>query len=183
MQISGTRNIQQGSSLVISLVILTAITLGAMVAMQRSTVQLRMIGNMQHQQMLFNAAYNDINTLFEGLRTPSTATTILYNIIQEENASLIAGNAEGAVSINPYSLGLLNNPPTLKTVGSTTNRLRVLSLPSETPNSLKASEGSSAGTLVPYYFASNVTAKDVNNNARSQQEAGFYYLAPSQTNN
>lgn len=171
---------QRGSSLIFSLVVLSAITLGAMVAMQRSTVQLRMIGNMQHQQALFNAAYSDINTMLEGLRSYSTASTILNSIILDEKASLAAGNPIGTVRKDPYRYSVLNQPPLGKTVGSTTNVLRMLQLPTETPNSLKVTEGSSAGTMAPYHFASNVIAVDVNNNARSAQEAGFYYLAPAQ---
>lgn|SRR5690606_7805164 len=171
---------QRGSSLVVSLVILTAITLGAMVAMQRSTLQVRMVGNMQHHQALFNAAYGDISNLLEGLRNAGTATTILNAMIQQENNSLAAGLDAGTTTLNPYRMGVLNAPPLNTGVSSTSNALRVLHLPTSTPHSLKMHSGSSTGTLVPYHFATNVVASSVNNGPESRQEAGFFYKAPAQ---
>lgn len=170
---------QRGSSLVFSLVILTAITLGAIVAMQRSTLQLRMIGNMQHQQAIFNDTMSDLNTLFDGLRNANTANQILGDMIIAENISIANGNPAGTAQLNPYSFNLLDQPLRNTGTSSTTNRLRMLAPPEESSQSLKVHKNSSAGTLVPYYFASNVLGVDVNNQTRSRQEAGFFYMAPA----
>lgn len=178
---------QRGSSLIISLVILTAITLGAMVAMQRSTVQIRMIGNLQQQQSMFNAAYGDISNLFTGLRNGNTANRILGHMIDQENQWIAAGsNLTTKPVTNPYNrqifAGLL--PPSVhnSTVGGTQNQMRVAQLPGDTPNSLKMHAGSSTGTLVPYYFTTDTQAWDINNAVRSRQQAGFYILGPAPQN-
>lgn len=163
---------QRGSALLISLVILTAITLGAVVAMQRSTLQVRMVGNMQHQQNVFNAAQSDLSSLIEQLRSMSKANDLLFKAIQAENST-------SGSEINPFTQGGLTKPRTHKNMKDTKNKLRVISLPSAASNSLKATEGSSGGTLVPYYFANKVDAVDKNDNAQSFQEVGFYYLAPA----
>lgn len=167
---------QRGSALIISLVILTAITLGAVVAMQRSTLQVRMVGNMQHQQNVFNAAQSDLGSLIEQLRSMGKANDLLIQAINKEKAK---ANPNDKVHIEPFTSGGLTKPPTKKNMKNTKNELRVISLPSDAPNSLKATEGSSGGTLVPYYFANKVDATDKNNNAQSIQEVGFYYLAPA----
>lgn len=163
---------QRGSSLLFSLVILTAITLGAVVAMQRSTLQVRMVGNMQHQQNIFNAAYSNLGSLIDQLRNMNTANDLLFEAVQAEN------NTPGS-TIDPFALGRLYMPIQPQNVKRPTNALRVISLPSGAPNSLKSTEGSSGGTLVPYYFANTVNAQDTNNNAQSAQEMGFFYLAPA----
>ena len=163
---------QRGSSLIISLVILTAITLGAVVAMQRSTLQVRMVGNMQHQQNVFNAAYSSLGSLIDQLRSPTIANSLLNKAIQLENQT--AGS-----TIEPFSEGSLNKPTPPQNIKTPVNALRVVSSPSDIANSLKATEGSSGATLVPYYFANRVEVKDKNNNAQSIQEIGFYYLAPA----
>lgn len=176
---------QRGSALLISLVILTAITLGAIIAMQRSTLQMRMVGNMQHQQNLFNAAQNNLNSMLEQFRAANKAGSILYTLIEKENASMAQGNAIGLERINPFAQGNLSNTPTYAAnidASKTTNSIRSLSIPSQTANSLKANEGSSAGALAPYYFASRVTAEDKRGNTNTQ-EIGFYYMAPAQIQN
>ncbi|MCD8523284.1 MAG: hypothetical protein LRY66_13250 [Saccharospirillaceae bacterium] len=170
---------QRGSSLVFSLVILTAITLGAVVAMQRSTLQLRMIGNMQHQQTIFNDTMGNLNTLLNGLRNGNIANQILGDMINTENTSIANGNPPGTAQLNPYLYNLLPQPPQNAGTAATTNNIRMLYLPGNAPQSLKLHESSSAGTLVPYYFASNALGVDVNNQSRSRQEAGFFYMAPA----
>lgn len=177
----------KGSALIISLVILTAITLGAMVAMQRSTVQIRMIGNLQQQQSMFNAAYSNISNLFTGLRNGNTSNRILGHMIDQENQWIANGSVPNAKPIvNPYDRnlfnGLLNPPAHNPTVGGTLNEIRVAQLPGNTPNSLKMHAGSSAGTLVPYYFTTDTQAWDINNAVRSRQQAGFYILGPAPQN-
>lgn len=187
---------QQGSALLVSLVILTVITLGAIVAMQRSTLQLRMVGNMQHQQNLFNAAQNDINNMFEQFRNAAEASRILNKVVMAENAASIDPNYHfGQVRINTYgsadntaNLAVLpkysaNIKPFVAGDASTSqNTIRSLSIPTQTEHSLKSNPGSSSGALSPYYFASNVTAVDKRGNTNTQ-EVGFYFMAPAQVQN
>ena len=53
----------KGSVLAISLTILTAITLISVTALQRSGLQGRMVGNIQHQEQGFNVASNELNVI------------------------------------------------------------------------------------------------------------------------
>lgn len=163
---------QQGSALMISLVILITITLAATTAMQRSTLQGRMVGNMQHQQNIFNAAQGDLSSLIDQLRDPDKADRVLNKIIQAEKQTT-------GSTIEPFELGELVKPTLPQNIKPTSNKLRVFSLSSHAQNSLKATEGFSAGTLTPYHFANKVEVFDTNNNAKSIQEIGFYYLAPA----
>ena len=60
----------QGSSLVISLVFLTIVTLAAVVGMQRSGLQLKMVANLQFQQRLFNAAQDALSHSLAAFKHP-----------------------------------------------------------------------------------------------------------------
>lgn len=165
---------QRGSSLIISLVILTAITIGAVVAMQRSTLQVRMVGNMQHQQNIFNAAQSDLSALIDQLRSSNNAKKTLNKSIQADNQNL---DPDTAATIEPFTQGSLVKPPLPQNVKETINKLRLVSV----EDSLKANEGSSSGARRTYYFANQVEATDKNDNVKSIQEIGFYYLAPAPT--
>src|SRR5690554_6638031 len=100
---------QRGSALIISLVILTAITIGAVVAMQRSTLQVRMVGNMQHQQNVFNATLSDLSSLINHLRNIGTATSLLNEAVKAENI------ATGS-TIEPFVTGNLTRPKLPKNI-------------------------------------------------------------------
>lgn len=172
-------NKQKGSALLVSLVILTIITLGAIVALQRSTLQLRMVGGMQHQQKVFNASYSNLNALLDQMRRSGQTLVMLNDAIIDYNES--AANGEDAEGLNPYvgryGFAAPQLPDNVKEVS---NRLVSLEPPtSSSAVSLKATEGSSAGTLMPYHFSSTADAKDVNDNVSSKQQIGFYYLAPA----
>jgi type II secretory pathway pseudopilin PulG len=189
---------QQGSALLVSLVILTVITLGAIVAMQRSTLQLRMVGNMQMQQNLFNAAQDDLNNMI-GLFTqdPPEARRILNKLIVQEQANSISPNyVFGQVKIDAYGSADGDNNLTIKPAYSNNivpyvagdastsqNKIRALDIPTASSEySLKNVQGSSIGAYVPYTFASTVTAIDKRGNS-SVQELAFIVMAPAQTQN
>lgn len=55
----------KGSALAISLVILTAITLISVSALQRSGLQGRMVGNIQHKEEAFHATSNELEDIFQ----------------------------------------------------------------------------------------------------------------------
>lgn len=166
---------QRGSALLISLVILTVITLGAVVAMQRTTLQTRMVGNMQHQQKVFNAAYSDLSALLNELRTSPNLTRVLDDAIT-------AYHLDNNATIDPFIADYgLDKPDSPDNVEAVENRLRSFEPPSEgSSTALKDIEGSSGATLVPYYFTSTATVEDSAGSVSSTQQVGMYYLAPAQ---
>lgn len=163
---------QNGTTLIISLVILITITFSAVTAMQRSTLQVRMVGNMQHQQNVFNTAQNDLSSLIDQLRNSDNADNLLNKAIQAER------QATGS-TIDPFGLGGLVKPSAPQNIKPSTNKLRAVSLPADIPQALKTIEGSSASTVAPYHFANKTEVMDTNNGLKSTQEVGFYYLAPA----
>lgn len=168
-------NKQRGSALIISLVILTAITLAAVIAMQRSTLQVRMVGNLQHQQTIFNAAYSNLGGLMEQLRQSGNTTDIL------NDAVTLYHQDPDADGINPFATNYALTAPQLPSnVKSVTNTVKSFEPPTgSSAISLKEMEGSSGATFVPYYFTSTATADDDAQAVSSTQQIGFYFLAPA----
>jgi len=62
------RSRQSGSVLAISLVLLTAITLIAMMNMQRSGLQTKIVANLQHHEMAFNQSTNIAESALNALQ-------------------------------------------------------------------------------------------------------------------
>ncbi len=62
---------QSGSVLAISLVLLTAITLIALMGLQRSGLQSKIIANIQHKERTFNGAYSELECTLDLFRIDS----------------------------------------------------------------------------------------------------------------
>lgn len=71
------RSANKGSVLAISLVILTAITLVSITAMQRSGLQGKMVVNIQHKEKAFHAANSELEEIFEFYLTQGSARKAL----------------------------------------------------------------------------------------------------------
>ena len=162
---------ESGMALIVSLIILTIITLGSVVAMQRANTQSKMIGNLQHKQALFTTGQNEINFMLEQLKEDD---------IRQSMLGLFDSNSSGKNDQLLFISDELKGHFTIK------NEIRKVSLPTVN-NSLKSIEGSSAGTpaLRPYYLASTVTVKEkyynhlTDTGIKDVQEIGFYYLIPT----
>lgn len=62
---------QSGSVLAISLVLLTAITLIALMGLQRSGLQTKIVANIQHKERTYHAAYSELECIYESFRIDS----------------------------------------------------------------------------------------------------------------
>lgn len=163
----------QGSALVLSLVILTAITLGAMVAMQRSTLQLRMVSNMQHDKQVFDATYSYISQAYYLMNENSSDT----------RSMLAAILANDSTTYEVYSTNNWSEPSTPSVVGDVDGTLATSTSTAagnaSNPNYLKGNTGNSAGSQQTYYFTYNATGTDSSGRISSTQEIGLSYSAPS----
>ncbi len=163
----------QGSALVLSLVILTAITLGAMVAMQRSTLQLRMVSNMQHNQQVFDATYSYASQAYYLMSQNSAATrSMMATILADEDTT-----------VEIYTANSWSEPSLPSIVGGVDGTLAISNSTAATntnnPNYLKANSGNSSGSQATYYFSYNATGTDSSGRISSTQEIGLSYSAPS----
>ncbi|OUS38224.1 hypothetical protein A9R00_10675 [Oleispira antarctica] len=112
---------QSGSVLAISLVLLAAITLIAVMNMQRSGIQTRITSNILHREELFNNAMNEQESWFFLLKTADTGDELLSDPMRSFNfdangariylpVPLNKNNASGYTEVTNQLL--LLNPPT-----------------------------------------------------------------------
>ena len=174
---------QSGSALAIGLVMMTAITVISVTAMQRSGIQGKMVSNTQHKEIGYHAAHGELEQIYHFYSTQASATTALsapldnfdvvngeavykpiqpgheshYNIQQDQSNGSYGGAAKAKVDLS-------------STIQHTGIR-----------NSLV--EGFSVGTFVEYGFivTSQSTTPQVLGNPRqlSSQSIGVRYIAPA----
>jgi Tfp pilus assembly protein PilX len=97
---------QSGAVLAISLVLLTAITVLAVISMQRAGLQTRITGNILHREMLFNSAMNEQESWFYQLKTADTGDAVLSEPIRSFTV-----NGDGSRTYTPVTLDADNTVP------------------------------------------------------------------------
>lgn len=175
-------SVQKGSALLISLGILTAITLGAMVAMQRSSVQIRMVSNLQHQHEVKNAALSNLNSVY----TQMLLNGSLQNKILIETKALYTSalDADPAIKTAPLVKVYEEYPDDLKAPVISAKSLdkvvvtaRHLPAPAESSHYLKAVQGcGSSCSAMHLAVSAEATAK--NGATKSSQEIGLRRIVP-----
>ncbi|APR66184.1 MULTISPECIES: pilus assembly PilX family protein [Thalassolituus] len=166
---------QQGSALIFSLIILTSITLGVIVSMQNSTLQLRMVNSMQHSQQVFSATYDYLNlgVTYMGKNLNETRNT-LGVILQNEDAP------SNFVSLASNTAWVTPNMPAA--VSSISDQIKLNQLSSDafvSETYLKGNGGNSTGTQSTYYFDFSATGTDPSGRVASTQQVVFSITGPS----
>ncbi len=170
----------KGSVLAISLVILTAITLVSITAMQRSGLQGKMVVNVQHKEKAFHAANSELEQIFEFYLTQELASIALAGPIMRYD---IVNGKKSYVSVDtghtsPYSS---YTPSYSSSSGSTAPRLQVISnIISEAPG---IPEGFSYGSFESYNLVITTSSSRPNSGSNSgallsSQSIGITFVAP-----
>lgn len=148
---------QSGAALVIGLVLLMALTLFAVSGMTVSTLDVRMADNAARSQQAFEAAESAVRAeIFRGERLSLLGTEVRNDIVRENDT--YAYNPPEADSDSP-----------LATVAVDTVYRDVLPAPS----------GFEFGTAMrAFHFEVRAAATTPSGDARSNQTAGFYVMAP-----
>jgi Tfp pilus assembly protein PilX len=167
----------RGSILVFSMVILSLITFGAVVAMKRSTLQVRMTNNMQFHMDAFTSAMDSLVVMEANLAEGDSAG--LATLIAAEN---LDDSDFGDVTVDLYAEEgwTLPTASNAKVIDSVTNQVRVESLPEEGNGaSPRENPGSSNNVIGMYTFVSQAVASDKSGNIVSTQELAFRRSGPA----
>jgi hypothetical protein len=178
----------KGSALAIGLVILTAITLVSITAIQRSGIQGRMVGNVQHKQQAFHAAYGELEEIYHFYATQASATLALsaplneFDIVNGEQVfhQVAPGHNSTYSNHSAYPAGGYGESSTR----GQSPRLSIASNIQHTGIRSSLVEGFSVGTFVQYGFV--VTAESAEpsfgikpGKTLSSQTVGIKYIAPA----
>lgn len=171
----------KGSVLAISLTILTAITLISISALQRSGIQGRMVGNIQHKEQGFHAANGELEEIYQFYATQASATSALslplnsFDIVNGEQifGAVDPGHESVYNAYDPSGSGYSHSPRLVVTSNIQHTGVR---------NSLV--EGFSVGTFAEYGFTVSSQATEPNNGIAqgrtlSSQLIGIKFIAPA----
>ncbi|MEH6450756.1 MAG: pilus assembly PilX N-terminal domain-containing protein [Oleispira sp.] len=174
-------NTNKGSTLAISLVILTAITLISVSSLQRSGIQGRMVGNIQHQEKGFHAANGELEEIYQFYATQASATSALsapLNSFDIVNGEQIFG------TVDPGHESSYNSYSPSNTGHSQFPRLAVTSNIQHTGVRNSLVEGFSVGTFAEYGFTVSSQAASpsigiAQGRTLSSQLIGIKFIAPA----
>jgi hypothetical protein len=171
----------KGSVLAISLVILTAITLISISALQRSGIQGRMVGNIQHIEQGFHAANGELEEIYQFYATQASATTALSVPL---NSFDIVDGEQVFNTVDPGHQSSYNAYSSSSTRQSQSPRLAVASGIQHTGVRNSLVEGFSVGSFAEYGFTINALSSEPNigitpGRALSSQLIGIKFIAPA----
>jgi Tfp pilus assembly protein PilX len=164
---------QTGSALAISLVLLTAITLISITSLQRTSLQTRIVANVQHSEAGFHAANSELEEMFQSYVEDVNAATILSDRI--DKFTLLNGvktytptDITGVTST--YHTNAQNDP----------HHVQISSNIRHTGQAPFTS-GYSQGGFSTYGFDARTTARAPNNGRiLSSQSMGIEFIGPAQ---
>jgi len=170
---------KRGSVMIVSLAILALLTVAAAFSMQRTTLQVRMINNMDYKRQISTTTFTYIEWMMAHLNDPQTQTGVLSTMISTAKADENAGLDTSATAISIYDEYNWSTPalPNMKAVVSVTDEITVEALP--VTSSLKTNEGNSPGAQAPYFFRAVFTGRDNSGNITTTMEQGFIKYGPA----
>ena len=157
----------EGSALIVSLVMLTAVTFLAILSLQSSTTQIRMVTNLEIKEEIFHTTARELNTKYNKYRDQSQGIDKLQAAI------------EASVSDNP----LLTLEADIDIANEKIDRISsVLEYTSKIPPSLNfgLSDENTVGGLIRLPFEMSADVVDTSKRYQSKQILGFnFFVFPS----
>lgn len=171
----------KGSTLAIGLTLLTAITLISISSLQRSGIQGRMVGNIQHKEQGFHAANGELEDIYHFYATQASATQALSNPL---NSFEILEGEQIFSPVDPGHESSYNADRTANSYGSSHPRLAVTSTVEHTGVKNSLVDGFSVGTFAEYGFTVNAQTTEPSFNLTpgrtlSSQRIGIKFIAPA----
>jgi hypothetical protein len=148
---------QRGAALIVGLILLMVMTLLGISGMGRAILDMQMADNARQSQFAFQAAQSAID---REMLSPVPITV---------DDALVPGEIVRTLD-PPYAYPADVEPPTATATAVTTF---------QTEADLAPGGGWEAGTMTALHFAVSTRGESVARGARSQQEAGFYVMAPN----
>lgn len=166
-----------GSALIISLVILTGVTLAAILSMERSGLQSRMVGNMQIKQDVWQGAYTMLSSGFDQfINNPNTGTRII-DVLNSREAD---ANGIPTKDINDQFKQLPVNYFADPNTAPKTPEHAEADADVKFDRKRSTPTGYSIGKFATFHFSARAEVNDSSSFIASAQEMGFHYVGPNQ---
>ena len=164
---------QTGSVLSISLVLLTAITLIAMMTLQRSGLQTKIVANIQHDESAYNAALSEQEYWYGLYNTSASSSKLLFDVINEFD---VAAGGAGVKEQQQLDLAASRQQSPLIQLQVASNNLYLPT--SDNPEKINLAVGHDIGAYTNHHFQLDTTATFQNRpSIVSPQRTGFHFPA------
>lgn len=166
----------RGSTLAISLVILTSVTLAAVYAMQQSATQLKMIANMEHQHTINGYAQSCSEGGFKHLRSNIARLGDATRSNQESSPGQPLLDSDGqpvkkAISVYLSESDAISTPEFLNMT------CNFISKGNKNGEGIALANGSSVGQSKDYFFEIEASVSQNTGNMSDKRVLGFFYRA------
>lgn len=166
----------RGSTLAISLVILTSVTLAAVYAMQQSTTQLKLVANMEHQHTLTGYAQSCSEGGFKYLRSNIARLGEATRANKQDKDKNLIMDSDGLPEKEAISVYKNDSEamPTPKYLNMTCN---FISKGNKNSEGIALANGSSDGIVRDYFFEIDSNVTQTANDLNDHRVLGFFYRA------
>jgi len=156
---------QKGSALIVSLMMLTSITLLAVISLQSSTTQIRIVTNLEIKEEIFHTTKRELTKQYDGYKEDMDKQS-------ELQAAFSASSSQATTSLVPQ---ISMSDADIKTVASALEAL------DSTPISMNFTfaKNSSSGYMSTMKFELRSNVEDSTERFNSQQRMGFNYYVPT----
>lgn len=160
---------QRGSALIVSLIMLTSVTFLAILSLQGSTTEIRIVSNMQIKEEMFFTTERELSAKFNRYKHSKGNSIELQDVME------LSANADLADQFKEVPTDIIIDT---EKVDSSKSKIRYINIASATvDNTLFAGSSLGSFSLKPY----EVTSETIDSSKRfkSEQLSGFSYLAPA----
>ena len=166
----------RGSTLAISLVILTSVTLAAVYAMQQSATQLKLIANMEHQHTINGYAQSCSEGGFKHLRSNIARLGDATRSNQQDGSGnpILDNDGQPVKQAIPVYLDQADSIPTPNGLNMTCS---FVSKGNKNGEGIALANGSSVGQSKDYFFEIDASVSQNNGNMSDRRVLGFFYRA------
>ena len=165
----------RGAALAFSLVLLTSLTLLALVGLQRSTMQIRMVSNLERENHINDISYSELESNFQDIANIDEDNTVLLRALDSLKVeSGVAVRDENGQPI-PIPVAIAPKSDYGKPELDINTEIILESIPTNTSTNHTLAGDSSKGQKIDYKFGFRSTVKDPSSGIQSTQVLGFVY--------
>jgi len=163
---------QHGSALIVSLIMLTSVTFLAVLSLQSSTTQLKIVGNLQIKEDVFHTSKRELGSQYDAYENEMAKIQELSRAMEKA----VATDQNGIITASPLEL-----IPILDRTADNYDQITQLSYTQSIPVNLNYSfaKDSSVGSMSSMPFEILSISTDSTERFKSRQRLGFRYNVPS----
>jgi type II secretory pathway pseudopilin PulG len=174
------RSSQKGSAMIISLAILALMTVAAAFNMQRTTLQVRMVNNLQDKNETTAVAYSALQTMMGNMNSDDFDSSPLSSEVNKHRAKIFADKSDEKDKFDIFEIYKWDYPelPNVSASAEVENKVFIDKIPDKVPHSLKYAKGNSQGSKSNYYLSSTFVSRSSSGKITTYMEQGFLIEAP-----